>query len=77
MMMIMMMMMMMIFFVYYRLKFQKCNTIPLKVTFKLVAQVNNLENRKNEFDSFFLLLLTSLFFKKCSFSLLHFPYLSL
>ena len=58
----MIMMMMMIpcskesFFIYYRWKFYKYNTIPEKVTFKLVAQGNKLENGKNKFDSFFLFL---------------------
>ena len=44
------------FFVYYRLKFQKYNTIPKEVTFKLIAQGNNLQNGKKKFGSFFLLL---------------------
>ena len=42
------------YFVYYKSKIQKYNVIPQKVTFKLVAQGNNLENGKNKFDSFFL-----------------------
>ena len=36
------------FFIYYRSKFYKYNTIPEKVTFKLVAQGNKLENRKKK-----------------------------
>ena len=39
-----------------RVKILKYNTFPEKVAFKLVAQCNNLENGKNKFDSFFLLL---------------------
>ena len=33
------------FFVYYRSKFQKYNSAPEKVTFKLVAQGNKLEEK--------------------------------
>ena len=63
------------FFVYYRSKFLKYNTIPVKVIFKLVSQSKIGKWKKNKFDSFFLLV--PYFFKKWSFSLLHFPYLSL
>ena len=46
-----------LFFVYYKSNFKKCNTIHVQVTFKLVAQGDNLEKRiKSKFDTFFFLL---------------------
>ena len=42
------------FFVHYKLKFEKYNSFPAKVTFKLVGQGNNL--KRNKFDFFFLVL---------------------
>ena len=57
----MMMMMMMMMILYFKkthsLYITGQNfTIPEKLTFKLVGEGHNLENEKNEFDSFFLLL---------------------
>ena len=46
-----------IFFVYYRSKFYKYDTFPEEVTFKLVAQGNNVENGKKKS-----LILSSYFF---------------
>ena len=37
-----------VFFVYYRSKFYKYDTFPEEVTFKLVAQGNNVENGKKK-----------------------------
>ena len=56
-----------VFFVYYRSKFYKYDTFPEEVTFKLVAQGNNVENGKKKVW-FFPLTSSILLFKNVDFS---------